>query len=161
MFSICSFHSYVSCLSVVVMVTCCRRVQLSLCVLYMSSADVSSVVLQGAASGSKLKRPTFHSSRGSLTGENGGTTHTSKPGRSDPKRGASGPTSRAGSRAGSRASSRRGSDASDASELQDARSVCSDASDTPRRPGSGAKPSKIPTISKKAPSPKTPGSTKK
>ncbi|XP_022599786.1 microtubule-actin cross-linking factor 1-like [Seriola dumerili] len=116
---------------------------------------------EGAASGSKLKRPTFHSSRGSLTGENGGTTHTSKPGRSDPKRGASGPTSRAGSRAGSRASSRRGSDASDASELQDARSVCSDASDTPRRPGSGAKPSKIPTISKKAPSPKTPGSAKK
>uniref|UniRef100_A0A665W9A7 Microtubule actin crosslinking factor 1 n=1 Tax=Echeneis naucrates TaxID=173247 RepID=A0A665W9A7_ECHNA len=80
---------------------------------------------------------------------------------SDPKRGASGPTSRAGSRAGSRASSRRGSDASDASELQDARSVCSDTSDTPRRPGSGAKPSKIPMISKKAPSPKTPGSAKK
>ncbi|XP_041665491.1 microtubule-actin cross-linking factor 1 isoform X19 [Cheilinus undulatus] len=119
---------------------------------------------EGGASGSKLKRPTFHSSRGSLTGENGGTTHTSKPTRTDPKRGgstASGPTSRAGSRAGSRASSRRGSDASDASELQDARSVCSDASDTPRRPGGGAKPSKIPTISKKAPSPKTPGSTKK
>ncbi|XP_041867704.1 microtubule-actin cross-linking factor 1 isoform X2 [Melanotaenia boesemani] len=117
---------------------------------------------EGAASGSKLKRPTFHSSRGSLTGENGGTTPTSK--RTDPKRGAStasGPTSRAGSRAGSRASSRRGSDASDASELQDARSVCSDTSDTPRRPGSGAKPSKIPTISKKAPSPKTPGSAKK
>ncbi|CAJ1083006.1 microtubule-actin cross-linking factor 1 isoform X15 [Xyrichtys novacula] len=119
---------------------------------------------EGAASGSKLKRPTFHSSRGSLTGENGGTLHTCKPSRTDPKRGgstASGPTSRAGSRAGSRASSRRGSDASDASELQDARSVCSDTSDTPRRPGSGAKPSKIPTISKKAPSPKTPGSTKK
>ncbi|XP_044027803.1 microtubule-actin cross-linking factor 1 isoform X13 [Siniperca chuatsi] len=117
---------------------------------------------EGAASGSKLKRPTFHSSRGSLTGENGGTTHSSKPSRTDPKRGAStasGPTSRAGSRTGSRASSRRGSDASDASELQDARSVCSDASDTPRRPG--AKPSKIPTISKKAPSPKTPGSARK
>ncbi|XP_072227135.1 microtubule-actin cross-linking factor 1 isoform X13 [Leuresthes tenuis] len=117
---------------------------------------------EGAPSGSKLKRPTFHSSRGSLTGENGGTAHTSK--RTDPKRGAStasGPTSRAGSRAGSRASSRRGSDASDASELQDARSVCSDASDTPRRPGGGAKPSKIPTISKKASSPKTPGSAKK
>nr|XP_043908241.1 microtubule-actin cross-linking factor 1 isoform X15 [Solea senegalensis] len=116
---------------------------------------------EGAASGSKLKRPTFHSSRGSLTGENGGTTHTSKSGRSEPKRGASGATSRAGSQAGSRASSRRGSDASDASELQDARSVCSDTSDTPRRPGGGAKPSKIPTISKKAPSPKTPGSAKK
>ncbi|XP_060914959.1 microtubule-actin cross-linking factor 1 isoform X2 [Labrus mixtus] len=119
---------------------------------------------EGATSGSKLKRPTFHSSRGSLTGENGGTAHTCKPTRTDPKRGgstASGPTSRAGSRAGSRASSRRGSDASDASELQDARSVCSDASDTPRRPGGGAKPSKIPTISKKAPSPKTPGPGKK
>ncbi|XP_032435994.1 microtubule-actin cross-linking factor 1 isoform X17 [Xiphophorus hellerii] len=117
---------------------------------------------EGAASGSKLKRPTFHSSRGSLTGENGGTAPSSK--RTDPKRGAataSGPTSRAGSRAGSRASSRRGSDASDASELQDSRSVCSDTSDTPRRPGSAAKPSKIPTISKKAPSPKTPGSAKK
>ncbi|XP_060948240.1 microtubule-actin cross-linking factor 1 isoform X2 [Limanda limanda] len=116
---------------------------------------------EGAASGSKLKRPTFHSSRGSLTGENGGTTPGSKPTRTDPKRGASGPTSRAGSRAGSRASSRRGSDASDASELQDARSVGSDTSDTPRRPGSGAKPSKIPTISKKTPSPKTLGSAKK
>ncbi|XP_070702106.1 microtubule-actin cross-linking factor 1, isoforms 1/2/3/4 [Pempheris klunzingeri] len=119
---------------------------------------------EGATSGSKLKRPTFHSSRGSLTGENGGTTHASKPGRTDPKRGAStasGPASRAGSRAGSRASSRRGSDASDASELQDSRSVCSDTSDTPRRPGSGAKPSKIPTISKKAPSPKTSGSARK
>uniref|UniRef100_A0A7N6BYV3 Microtubule actin crosslinking factor 1 n=1 Tax=Anabas testudineus TaxID=64144 RepID=A0A7N6BYV3_ANATE len=113
---------------------------------------------EGAASGSKLKRPTFHSSRGSLTGENGGSAHSCKP---DPKRGASTASSRAGSRAGSRASSRRGSDASDASELQDARSVCSDTSDTPRRPGSGAKPSKIPTISKKTPSPKTPGSTKK
>lgn len=158
-----------------------------------SSADVSRVLLQGASSGSKLKRPTLHSSRGSLTGENGGTTPTSKTSRTgratgaagdagptghpenvlqrmfccsfpDPKRGGStvsGPTSRAGSRAGSRASSRRGSDASDASELQDARSVCSDTSDTPRRPGSGAKPSKIPTISKKAPSPKTTGSARK
>uniref|UniRef100_A0A3Q2WWT3 Microtubule actin crosslinking factor 1 n=1 Tax=Haplochromis burtoni TaxID=8153 RepID=A0A3Q2WWT3_HAPBU len=122
----------------------------------------------GAPSGSKLKRPTFHSSRGSLTGENGGTTHTSKPSRTGETPAmcpggstASGPTSRAGSRAGSRASSRRGSDASDASELQDARSVCSDTSDTPRRPGGGAKPSKIPTISKKTPSPKTPGSAKK
>ncbi|KAL3984244.1 dual specificity protein kinase CLK1/4 [Sarotherodon galilaeus] len=128
------------------------------------ATPTASASSRGAPSGSKLKRPTFHSSRGSLTGENGGTTHTSKPSRTDPKRGgstASGPTSRAGSRAGSRASSRRGSDASDASELQDARSVCSDTSDTPRRPGSGAKPSKIPTISKKTPSPKTPGSAKK
>ncbi|XP_068505073.1 microtubule-actin cross-linking factor 1 isoform X7 [Syngnathus scovelli] len=121
-------------------------------------ADVGSD--EGASSGSKLKRPTFHSSRGSLTGENGGTAHAAK--RSDPKRAgssASGPASRAGSRAGSRASSRRGSDASDASELQDSRSVCSDASDTPRRPG--GKPSKIPTITKKTPSPKAPTSSKK
>uniref|UniRef100_A0A1A8DWI0 Microtubule-actin crosslinking factor 1 n=1 Tax=Nothobranchius kadleci TaxID=1051664 RepID=A0A1A8DWI0_NOTKA len=126
------------------------------------ATPTASASSRGATSGSKLKRPTFHSSRGSLSGENGGTTHGSK--RTDPKRGAataSGPTSRAGSRAGSRASSRRGSDASDASELQDARSVCSDTSDTPRRPGSGAKPSKIPTISKKTPSPKTPGLVKK
>ncbi|KAJ8000014.1 hypothetical protein DPEC_G00200410 [Dallia pectoralis] len=119
---------------------------------------------RGAASGTKLKRPTFHSSRGSLTGENGGATPTStKPGRTDPKRapsGASGPASRAGSRAGSRASSRRGSDASDASELLETHSACSDTSDTPRRPGA-TKPSKIPTISKKTPSPKTPTSGKK
>ncbi|KPP78006.1 hypothetical protein Z043_102521, partial [Scleropages formosus] len=113
---------------------------------------------EGAAN-SKLKRPTFHSSRGSLTGENGAqaTPGTAKPTRPDPKRtpsSASGPTSRAGSQAGSRASSRRGSDASDTSELLETRSACSDTSDTPRRPG--AKPSKIPTISKKTPSPKTP-----
>ncbi|CAL8297896.1 unnamed protein product [Lota lota] len=123
---------------------------------------------EGTASASKLKRPTFHSSRGSLTGENGGSTPTStKPSRPDPKRGgttAGAAASRAGSRAGSRASSRRGSDASDASELQESRSVCSDASDTPRRPGTtggGSKPSKIPTISKKSPSPKGPATLKK
>ncbi|XP_076157599.1 microtubule-actin cross-linking factor 1 isoform X8 [Alosa pseudoharengus] len=116
---------------------------------------------EGAAS-SKLRRPAFHSSRGSLTGENGGATPASK-GRPDSKRtpsSASGPASRAGSRAGSRASSRRGSDASDASELLETRSACSDTSDTPRRPGSSSKPSKIPTISKKAPSPKTPAGKK-
>ncbi|XP_072561823.1 microtubule-actin cross-linking factor 1 isoform X14 [Paramormyrops kingsleyae] len=105
--------------------------------------------LEGAAN-SKLKRPTFHSSRGSLSGENGGQAGTSatKPARTDTKRttsSASGPASRAGSRA----SSRRGSDASDASELLETRSACSDTSDTPRRPG--AKPSKIPTMSKKTP----------
>uniref|UniRef100_A0A674F418 Microtubule actin crosslinking factor 1 n=1 Tax=Salmo trutta TaxID=8032 RepID=A0A674F418_SALTR len=121
---------------------------------------------RGAVSGSKLKRPTFHSSRGSLTGENGGATPTStKPGRTGKAKvlifhSTSGAASRAGSRAGSRASSRRGSDASDASELLETRSACSDTSDTPRRPGA-AKPSKIPTISKKAPSPKTPTSGKK
>ncbi|KAJ3609549.1 hypothetical protein NHX12_024069 [Muraenolepis orangiensis] len=116
---------------------------------------------EGAVSGSKLKRPTFHSSRGSLTGENGGSTPTSgKTSRTDPKRGGGATAGcSAASRAGSRAGSRRGSDASDASELQESRSVCSDTSDTPRRPG--AKPSKIPTISKKTPSPKGPGPPKK
>ncbi|XP_030644544.1 microtubule-actin cross-linking factor 1 [Chanos chanos] len=124
----------------------------------LPSAPATPTATSRVSSTSKLKRPTFHSSRGSLTGENGGATpSSSKPGRSDTKRApssVSGPASRAGSRAGSRASSRRGSDASDASELMETRSACSDTSDTPRRPG--AKPSKIPTISKKAPSPKTP-----
>lgn len=69
-------------------VICCVKspVCVSVCVskvitMKLSSADVCHVLLQGAPSGSKLKRPTFHSSRGSLTGENGGTTHTSKPSR--------------------------------------------------------------------------------
>ncbi|KAG7271174.1 hypothetical protein CRUP_025489 [Coryphaenoides rupestris] len=134
-----------------------------------ATPTASSSSSRGAVSGSKLKRPTFHSSRGSLTGENGGSTPTgTKTSRADLKRGgatAGGATaSRAGSRAGSRASSRRGSDASDASELQESRSVCSDASDTPRRPGAAgsSKPSKIPTISKKAsPSAKGPAALKK
>ncbi|XP_053719860.1 microtubule-actin cross-linking factor 1 isoform X20 [Synchiropus splendidus] len=114
---------------------------------------------EGAASASKLKRRTLNSSRGSLTGENGGTSYTSKTPVSDSRRGAStasGGPSRAGSQAGSRASSRRGSDASDGSELQDNRSVCSDTSDTPRRAGGGARPSKIPTSTKKRPGPKSP-----
>ncbi|XP_066573304.1 microtubule-actin cross-linking factor 1 isoform X12 [Amia ocellicauda] len=128
------------------------------------------------SSGSKLKRPAFHSSRGSLSGENGaqGTPTSTKPGRIDSKRtgtSASGPASRAGSRAGSRtgsrASSRRGSDASDLEQLE-TQSACSDASEHSttggRRHGVSAKPSKIPTISKKSasstsstPSPKTGG----
>ncbi|XP_051991250.1 microtubule-actin cross-linking factor 1-like [Xyrauchen texanus] len=122
------------------------------------SAPTTPTASSRGGSTSKLKRPTFHSSRGSLTGENGGTTPTAaKPGRSDTKRtpsSTSGPTSRAGSRTGSRASSRRGSDASDTSEIMETHSACSDTSDTPRRPE--AKPSKIPTITKKTPSPKTP-----
>ncbi|KAI5091811.1 microtubule-actin cross-linking factor 1 isoform X12, partial [Silurus meridionalis] len=120
------------------------------------SAPATPTATSRGGSATKLKRPPFHSSRGSLTGENGGTATAAKPARSDNKRTpstASGPASRAGSRAGSRASSRRGSDASDASELMETRSACSDTSDTPRRPG--AKPSKIPTISKKSPSSKT------
>uniref|UniRef100_A0A8C2GUI2 Microtubule actin crosslinking factor 1 n=1 Tax=Cyprinus carpio TaxID=7962 RepID=A0A8C2GUI2_CYPCA len=125
----------------------------------LPSAPATPTASSRVSSTSKLKRPTFHSSRGSLTGENGGTPTAAKPGHT--KRtpsSTSGPASRAGSRAGSRASSRRGSDASDTSELMETRSACSDTSDTPRRPG--AKPSKIPTISKKAPSPKTPAGKK-
>uniref|UniRef100_A0A670JE80 Microtubule actin crosslinking factor 1 n=1 Tax=Podarcis muralis TaxID=64176 RepID=A0A670JE80_PODMU len=74
------------------------------------------------------------------------------------------PQSRAGSRAGSRASSRRGSDASDF-DLLETQSACSDTSESSATGGQGssrrgmAKPSKIPTISKKATTatPKTPG----
>ncbi|XP_032304877.1 microtubule-actin cross-linking factor 1 isoform X9 [Coturnix japonica] len=115
------------------------------------------------AAGSKLKRPTFHSSRTSLVGD---TSNSSSPvssgaksGRADPKKAASRPTSRAGSRTGSRASSRRGSDASDF-DLLETQSACSDTSESSvagsRR---GAKPSKIPTMSKKTSTatPKTPG----
>uniref|UniRef100_A0A8C9FYI7 MACF1 n=1 Tax=Pavo cristatus TaxID=9049 RepID=A0A8C9FYI7_PAVCR len=115
------------------------------------------------AAGSKLKRPTFHSSRTSLVGD---TSNSSSPvssgaksGRADPKKAASRPTSRAGSRAGSRASSRRGSDASDF-DLLETQSACSDTSESSvagsRR---GAKPSKIPTMSKKTTTaaPKAPG----
>eukprot|EP00062_Callorhinchus_milii_P022483 gi/632980302/ref/XP_007906959.1/ PREDICTED: microtubule-actin cross-linking factor 1 isoform X3 [Callorhinchus milii] len=105
--------------------------------------------------GSKLRRPSYHSSKVSLTGDNGNTTPvTSKPSRTDPKRTPSRPNSRAGSRAGSRASSRRGSDASDF-DLLETQSMCSDISES-STPGSHAasrrgstKPSKIPTPSKK------------
>ncbi|XP_042743801.1 microtubule-actin cross-linking factor 1-like isoform X2 [Lagopus leucura] len=121
----------------------------------------SSEVTPGA--GSKLKRPTFHSSRTSLVGD---TSNSSSPvssgaksGRADPKKAASRPTSRAGSRAGSRASSRRGSDASDF-DLLETQSACSDTSESSAA-GSrrGAKPSKIPTMSKKTSTatPRTPG----
>ncbi|XP_058853270.1 microtubule-actin cross-linking factor 1-like isoform X4 [Acipenser ruthenus] len=116
-------------------------------------------------SGSKLKRPTFHSSRGSLTGENGnqGTPTSAKSNRSESKRGASSvsrPSSRAGSRAGSRASSRRGSDASDF-DLLETQSACSDVSETSASGATrrGGKPSKIPTISKKTTSPSSSSST--
>uniref|UniRef100_G3NBA0 Microtubule actin crosslinking factor 1 n=1 Tax=Gasterosteus aculeatus TaxID=69293 RepID=G3NBA0_GASAC len=133
------------------------------------ATPTASASSRGAPSGSKLKRPTFHSSRGSLTGENGGTPHSSKPARAGTKivrdllrkllawlkRDGALTLDRLPTRSQTRGL---GSDASEASELQDSHSVCSDASDTPRRPG--AKPSKIPTISKKAPSPKNPGTTK-
>ncbi|KAM4757648.1 microtubule-actin cross-linking factor 1 isoform 2-T2 [Cyanocitta cristata] len=119
------------------------------------------------SAGSKLKRPTFHSSRTSLAGD---TSNSSSPvstgaktARADPKKAASRPTSRAGSRTGSRASSRRGSDASDF-DLLETQSACSDTSESSVAGGQSsrrgvAKPSKIPTMSKKTPTatPKTPG----
>ncbi|XP_037235798.1 microtubule-actin cross-linking factor 1 isoform X26 [Falco rusticolus] len=120
------------------------------------------------SAGSKLKRPTFHSSRTSLAGD---TSNSSSPvstgaktSRADPKKTASRPTSRAGSRTGSRASSRRGSDASDF-DLLETQSACSDTSESSMAGGQGgsrrgmAKPSKIPTMSKKTTTatPKTPG----
>uniref|UniRef100_A0A8C8BNW6 Microtubule actin crosslinking factor 1 n=1 Tax=Otus sunia TaxID=257818 RepID=A0A8C8BNW6_9STRI len=128
----------------------------------LSSAEVT------PSAGSKLKRPTFHSSRTSLAGD---TSNSSSPvstgaktSRADPKKTASRPTSRAGSRTGSRASSRRGSDASDF-DLLETQSACSDTSESSAAGGQGgsrrgmAKPSKIPTMSKKTTTatPKTPG----
>ncbi|XP_052666671.1 microtubule-actin cross-linking factor 1 isoform X23 [Harpia harpyja] len=128
----------------------------------LSSAEVT------PSAGSKLKRPTFHSSRTSLAGD---TSNSSSPvstgaktSRADPKKTASRPTSRAGSRTGSRASSRRGSDASDF-DLLETQSACSDTSESSVAGGQGgsrrgmAKPSKIPTMSKKTTTatPKTPG----
>uniref|UniRef100_A0A6I8NFP0 Microtubule actin crosslinking factor 1 n=1 Tax=Ornithorhynchus anatinus TaxID=9258 RepID=A0A6I8NFP0_ORNAN len=118
--------------------------------------------------GSKLKRPTFHSSRTSLAGD---TSNSSSPvstgaktSRADPKKTASRPTSRAGSRTGSRASSRRGSDASDF-DLLETQSACSDTSESSTAGCQGSarrgltKPSKIPTMSKKTTTAtsKTPG----
>ncbi|XP_048681722.2 microtubule-actin cross-linking factor 1 isoform X19 [Caretta caretta] len=129
---------------------------------HLSSSEVT------PSAGSKLKRPTFHSSRTSLAGD---TSNSSSPvstgartNRADPKKTASRPTSRAGSRAGSRASSRRGSDASDF-DLLETQSACSDTSESSAAGGQGssrrglAKPSKIPTMSKKptTATPKTPG----
>ncbi|XP_053123970.1 microtubule-actin cross-linking factor 1 isoform X18 [Hemicordylus capensis] len=130
--------------------------------LHLSASEVA------PSSSSKLKRPTFHSSRTSLAGD---TSNSSSPvssgaktNRADPKKTASRPTSRAGSRAGSRASSRRGSDASDF-DLLETQSACSDTSESSATGGQsssrrgGAKPSKIPTMSKKTTTgtPKTPG----
>uniref|UniRef100_A0A672V2Y6 Microtubule actin crosslinking factor 1 n=1 Tax=Strigops habroptila TaxID=2489341 RepID=A0A672V2Y6_STRHB len=120
------------------------------------------------SAGSKLKRPTFHSSRTSLAGDTSNSSSPISTGAktswADPKRTASRPTSRAGSRTGSRASSRRGSDASDLDVLE-TQSACSDTSESSAAGGQGgsrraaAKPSKIPTMSKKTTTatPKTPG----
>ncbi|XP_026529532.1 microtubule-actin cross-linking factor 1 isoform X7 [Notechis scutatus] len=119
------------------------------------------------SSGSKLKRPTFHSSRTSLTGDTSNSSSPASSGaktsRTDPKKTASRPTSRAGSHAGSRTSSRRGSDASDF-DLLETQSACSDTSESSATGGGQggsrrglAKPSKIPTMSKKTSTAKSPG----
>ncbi|XP_068015304.1 microtubule-actin cross-linking factor 1 isoform X14 [Melanerpes formicivorus] len=135
--------------------------------------DYPDLQLSGAevtpSAGSKLKRPTFHSSRTSLAGDTSNSSSPVSTGakttRADPKKTASRPTSRAGSRTGSRASSRRGSDASDF-DLLETQSACSDTSESSAAGGQGgsrrgaAKPSKIPTMSKKtttATTPKPPG----
>ncbi|XP_056651159.1 microtubule-actin cross-linking factor 1 isoform X5 [Monodelphis domestica] len=120
------------------------------------------------STGSKLKRPAFHSSRTSLTGDASNSSSpvssSAKTNRADAKKTTSRPTSRAGSRTGSRASSRRGSDASDF-DLLETQSACSDTSESSTAGGQGSsrrgltKPSKIPTMSKKTAtaSPRTPG----
>ncbi|XP_041069007.1 microtubule-actin cross-linking factor 1 isoform X4 [Carcharodon carcharias] len=106
------------------------------------------------AQGSKLRRPSYHSSKASLTGDNGSTSAATKSSKTDSKRTPSRPTSRAGSRAGSRANSRRGSDASDF-DLLETQSMCSDISESSTAGSqassrkSSTKPSKIPTPSKK------------
>ncbi|KAM3829784.1 microtubule-actin cross-linking factor 1 isoform 2-T2 [Vipera latastei] len=128
--------------------------------LHLSASEVA------LSSASKLKRPTFHSSRTSLAGDTSNSSSPASSGaktsRGDPKKTASRPTSRAGSHAGSRASSRRGSDASDF-DLLETQSACSDTSESSATGGpSGsrrglAKPSKIPTMSKKTSTAKSPG----
>ncbi|XP_072103464.1 microtubule-actin cross-linking factor 1 isoform X16 [Mobula birostris] len=125
-------------------------------VFQIPSIEVTSV------QGSKLRRPSYHSSKVSLSGDNGNVPIAAKASKTDSKRTPSRPTSRAGSRAGSRANSRRGSDASDFDVLE-TQSMCSDISESSTggsqassRRGS-TKPSKIPTPSKKTTTPKTTG----
>ncbi|NXD11395.1 MACF1 factor, partial [Nothocercus nigrocapillus] len=130
-----------------------------------SPATLASGAKVTPAAGSKLKRPTSHSSRTSLTGDTSAGSSPSSTGaktsHADPKKA----VSRAGSRAGSQASSRRGSDASDF-DLLETQSACSDTSESSAAGGQGgsrrglAKPSKIPTMTKKSTTaaPKTPGS---
>ncbi|XP_062889790.1 microtubule-actin cross-linking factor 1 isoform X17 [Mobula hypostoma] len=125
-------------------------------VFQIPSIEVTSV------QGSKLRRPSYHSSKVSLSGDNGNVPTAAKASKTDSKRTPSRPTSRAGSRAGSRANSRRGSDASDFDVLE-TQSMCSDISESSTggsqassRRGS-TKPSKIPTPSKKTTTPKTTG----
>ncbi|XP_051792278.1 microtubule-actin cross-linking factor 1, isoforms 1/2/3/4/5 isoform X7 [Erpetoichthys calabaricus] len=120
------------------------------------SSPVTPASSSRVVSGSKSKRPTFHSTRGNLAGENENQPSPSnaKSKYSESKRtpsSTSHPTSRGGSQAGSRASSRRGSDASDF-DLLETQSACSDISETSTSgvPRKGMKNlSKIPTITKK------------
>ncbi|XP_043537219.1 dystonin isoform X4 [Chiloscyllium plagiosum] len=116
--------------------------------------------------GSKLRPPGYLSGKSFHSGDESNVTSTPPSrGRSqiparDSRKVPSRPTSRAGSKTGSRASSRRGSDASDF-DISDIQSVCSDVSETvpdTSRSGSragsrpsSAKPSKIPTPSRRSP----------
>ncbi|XP_048386213.1 dystonin isoform X1 [Stegostoma tigrinum] len=116
--------------------------------------------------GSKLRPPGYLSGKSFHSGDESNLTSTPPSrGRSqvpvrDSRKIPSRPTSRAGSKTGSRASSRRGSDASDF-DISDIQSVCSDVSETvpdTSRSGSragsrpaSAKPSKIPTPSRRSP----------
>ncbi|XP_059838231.1 dystonin-like isoform X6 [Hypanus sabinus] len=116
--------------------------------------------------GSKLRPPGYLSGKSFHSGEDSGLTSTPPSrGRSqvpvlESRKVPSRPTSCAGSKTGSRASSRRGSDASDF-DISDIQSVCSDVSETvPETSRSGsragsrpssAKPSKIPTPSRRSP----------
>ncbi|XP_067876268.1 microtubule-actin cross-linking factor 1 isoform X8 [Heterodontus francisci] len=116
--------------------------------------------------GSKLRPPGYLSGKSFHSGDESNLTSTPPSrGRSqvparESRKAPSRPTSRAGSKTGSRASSRRGSDASDF-DISDIQSVCSDVSETvpdTSRSGSragsrpsSAKPSKIPTPSRRSP----------
>ncbi|XP_078397942.1 dystonin isoform X23 [Cetorhinus maximus] len=116
--------------------------------------------------GSKLRPPGYLSGKSFHSGDDSNLTSTPPSrGRSqvpalESRKVRSRPTSRAGSKTGSRTSSRRGSDASDF-DISDIQSVCSDVSETvpdTSRSGSragsrpsSAKPSKIPTPSRRSP----------
>ncbi|XP_067840170.1 microtubule-actin cross-linking factor 1 isoform X9 [Heptranchias perlo] len=116
--------------------------------------------------GSKLRPPGYLSGKSFHSGDDSNLIPTPPSrGRSqvpalESRKARSRPTSRAGSKTGSRASSRRGSDASDF-DISDIQSVCSDVSETvpdTSRSGSragsrpsSAKPSKIPTPSRRSP----------
>ncbi|XP_038656564.1 dystonin isoform X5 [Scyliorhinus canicula] len=115
--------------------------------------------------GSKLRPPGYLSGKSFHSGDDSNLSTPPSRGRSqvpvlESRKVPSRPTSRAGSKTGSRTSSRRGSDASDF-DISDIQSVCSDVSETvpdTSRSGSragsrpsSAKPSKIPTPSRRSP----------